>query len=133
MCCFRDDRAIKGEVAKETDALSRSVAAHLERLNHGLVTSAESEGVAAVAQAKILAAAQNRQLEAELGLRISALETRVAQCEKAKVLGGCCCISVHDTAVEVLESEVTPLPPVFLDVCTAIAGSHIVGVLTGDA
>jgi hypothetical protein len=105
---FCDDRTIRGEVSKETDALSRSVAAQLETLKHGVATSAGSEGIAAVAQAKILTTAQNRQLKAELGARISALEMRVEQCEQTAVGRGCCWISVHDTAVEVFESEVTP-------------------------
>ena len=113
---FCDDRTIKGEVSKETDALSRSVAAQLEKLKRGVATSARSDESAAVAQAKILTGTQNRQLKAELGGRISALEMRVEQCEQTAVGGGYSWISVHDTAVEVFESEVTPAFPHLPDI-----------------
>ena len=51
-----------------------------------------------------------------IGVRISALEMRVERCEQTAVGGGCCWISVHDTAVEVFVSEVTPAFPHLPDI-----------------
>ena len=98
---------MKGDVSKEVDALSRSMSVQLEQLKCGVATSVGDEGGEAVTQAKILTRSSNRQLKAELGGRISALEMRVAQCEQHLLRGGCCWISVRDTAVEVFENKVT--------------------------
>lgn len=101
------NRNITGEVMKKMDALSRSVTAHLEKLKYGVATpDRANDSSAGTTQGKIVTAAQNRKLRAELGRRISALEMRVVQCEQTLPGGGCCWISVRDTAIEAFENEV---------------------------